>query len=479
MRAKRLVIGSNGDEANALLSEEKLPIDAPLNKAVISNFSVQSMDYKKIETKPDTLGGHESSVFKLLVLPDGNLISTSRDLTQRIWDKKEAKCFRLFKEHKDIAYAVEIIDCDTVATADDRGEIIIWNFRSGEVLTRFVGHSGKISILKLLPAGLLASAASDNTVRIWDIQKKECRYIFSGNPSKEEQYNTVSSLAVFPEHNYLASISWDFSIQIWNYVTGKCWRTLVGHTCSVFTLEVLNDSYLASAAEDAIKIWDVTTAKCTHTLKGHTDIISELLHLSNDCLASASWDGTLRIWNYHTGECLHVLQGHKQTVTDMISLSTNELASTSDDGTVRFWNLLDGECFKIIDMGSPIYTLVKLQDNKIAVSGKNGVIQMLGAPTIVTDEKVALNRPMKKKEISCASSIVSGIISVLKNHKCKFFAGAVVAGYIILSAYRNKRGKAEANTTIEPSQRSALFLNAPVEAAIQNPNEVMAHQHMF
>ena len=75
--------------------------------------------------------------------------------------------------------------------------------------------------------------------------------------------------------NILASGSWDESIKIWNVNTGKCIRTLTGHTGTVFALQLLANNTLASGSGDhSIKIWNVDNGEC---LIGELGVVVYLL----------------------------------------------------------------------------------------------------------------------------------------------------------------------------------------------------------
>ena len=66
---------------------------------------------------------------------------------------------------------------------------------------------------------------------------------------------TVNALAVL-QNGYLASASSDSTVRVWNMNDGSLVTTLVGHTASVNALAVLSDGNLASGANDfTIKIW--------------------------------------------------------------------------------------------------------------------------------------------------------------------------------------------------------------------------------
>ncbi len=81
--------------------------------------------------------------------------------------------------------------------------------------------------------------------------------------------NNVNSVAITPDGSTLASASSDQTIKIWDINSGKCLNTLQGHTRWINSVNFnANGEILASgSADETIKIWDIKTGKCLKTLK--------------------------------------------------------------------------------------------------------------------------------------------------------------------------------------------------------------------
>ena len=153
--------------------------------------------------------GHTGPVISLLVLPNGNLASGSRDKTIRIWDVKSGQTTKILSEHNNWVLSLAILPDGTLVSGDGSETIIFWNLNSGQkifkfvfagipindvrallvlpdgnlacglrgwigifdtknrkIIKRFDGHSSFVNSLGLLPDGRLASASNDNTLRI-------------------------------------------------------------------------------------------------------------------------------------------------------------------------------------------------------------------------------------------------------------------------------------------------------------------------
>ena len=95
----------------------------------------------------------------------------------------------------------------------------------------------------------------------------------------------------------LISASLDNTIRLWCVRTGRCIRTLFGHTEGIWSLS-LDKLRIASASHDrCIKTWDTDTGTCKQTFVGHRGAVT-CVQLGDDKIVSGSDDGDCRIWSF-------------------------------------------------------------------------------------------------------------------------------------------------------------------------------------
>ena len=90
------------------------------------------------------------------------------------------------------------------------------------------GHTRDITSIVFSPRGdLLASAADDDTVRLWDAK--------TGRPLHTLQEHTalVSSMIFSTAGDLIATSSYDTTVQVWDAKTGRLLHTLQSHTESM------------------------------------------------------------------------------------------------------------------------------------------------------------------------------------------------------------------------------------------------------
>ena len=118
--------------------------------------------------------GHESDVETLAWHPNGAYLFTGggeADRTVRMWRVSDGNAVRLFTGHTGNVTALACAgNGKVVASADDRGEILLWDLPSGRLLKRMRGHTrgGIWSLGWSVESSVLVSGGADGTVRVWD-----------------------------------------------------------------------------------------------------------------------------------------------------------------------------------------------------------------------------------------------------------------------------------------------------------------------
>ena len=135
----------------------------------------------------------------------------------------------------------------------------------------------------------------------------------------------------------------------WNWRTGPILspKVLKGHDDHVITCLQFSGTRIVSGSDDGtLKVWSAVTGKCLRTLVGHTGGVWSS-HLSGNIVISGSTDRTLKVWNADTGHCIHTLYGHSSTVRCM-DMHETAVVSGSRDGTLRMWDTISGQCLHVL-----------------------------------------------------------------------------------------------------------------------------------
>src|SRR6266487_2139886 len=95
----------------------------------------------------------------------------------------------------------------------------------GTTLSTYYGHRNAISAIAWSPDGkYLASASFDKTVQVWEAATGKQLLTYRGHA------DTVTAVAWSPDGSLLASASYDKTVQVWKSLTGQPVLTYHGHS---------------------------------------------------------------------------------------------------------------------------------------------------------------------------------------------------------------------------------------------------------
>lgn len=140
----------------------------------------------------------------------------------------------------------------------------------------------------------------------------------------------------------IVSGSDDNTLKVWSAGTGRCLRTLVGHTGGVWSSQMSGSLVVSGSTDRTLKVWNADTGHCVHTLYGHTSTV-RCMHLHGSRVVSGSRDATLRVWDLDSGTCLHVLVGHVAAVR-CVQYNGRLVVSGAYDYMVKVWDPQREEC---------------------------------------------------------------------------------------------------------------------------------------
>jgi WD40 repeat protein len=183
----------------------------------------------------------------------------------------------------------------------------------------------------------------------------------------------VYSVAFSPNGQLVASASSDETVRLWDAKTGEQVQKLDGHEGSVFYVAFSpNGQLVASASEDkTVRLWNAKTGEQMQKLEGHKGYVYSVAFSPNGQLvASASSDETVRLWDAKTGEQMQKLEGHERAIHCVaFSPDGKVVVSASSDLTVRLWDAKMGEEMMSFPTDQTAYKLSFMEDGRSLVAG--------------------------------------------------------------------------------------------------------------
>ena len=240
----------------------------------------------------------------------------------------------------------------------------------------------------------VVSGSEDKTINIWEIETGRCIRTLEGHT------DTVYAVCYSPDGKYIASGSGDGTIKLWEVSSGSCVKTLKAKTVVTSLSYSPDGRYVASGSWDkTIKLWDVASGECIKVFAGHTDLINSVCYSPNGkYIVSGSKDKTIKLWEVATGECIKTLAGHTDRINSVCySPDGKYIVSGSEDKTIKLWEAATGECIKTLsEHTSPVYAVAYSLDGKTVASGSfdhtiklwevasGSCVKTLKAKTVVT-----------------------------------------------------------------------------------------------
>ncbi len=150
-----------------------------------------------------------------------------------------------------------------------------------------------------------------------------------------------------PDGRLLASASTDNTLRLWRVSGYTLLRTMQGHPFPILCVSFSpNNQFIATGSDDSIvRIWRVSNAELMHSLTGHGGWVNALAYSPDgNILATASDDYTVRMWRASDGRELRVIdEGMSRVLSIAYSPNGTSLAWSESDGHVRVWQISGGK----------------------------------------------------------------------------------------------------------------------------------------
>jgi len=243
-----------------------------------------------------------------------------------------------------------------VASCSYDTTVNIWNPNGFESIRKYAKHTGPVLCLDQIDKDTLVSGSRDNTIHLWEISTGQTlRTIYVGN-----WVYSVKSLS-----NGLIACGLDKNISIYEYSTGNLTKTLIGHSGSVLSIEILNEQFMASGSGDRkVIIWDLYSYSIKYTLSQHKYRVLCVRRLSSNLMTSGDLGGLIIVWNWLNGSLVHLLKSHSSYVSSLDLYNDQSFISGSWDKTIKLWNISNGQLIKTINTEIQINALAMLKRGK-------------------------------------------------------------------------------------------------------------------
>jgi len=256
--------------------------------------------------------------------------------------------------HRDRIHSLAVAENGKLmATAATDNTVRIWRYKDGWQTEHVLQHDGWVVDVAISANGIIASASRDRTVKLWNRDGKLLRTLNHDKP--------VSSVAI-KANGQIVTGTTDAKIQVWQ--KDKVVQTLRGHTAAIESLAIDNAGRIISGSEDGtVRVWQ--SGKAIQTLEGHSLGVRAVAVMNDGKVVSGSRDNTLKIWA--DGKEIATLQGHQAPVYSLaIDPTTQQIVSASADKTLKIWSANGTEIATLKGHTNRVWDVAYLANGKIA-----------------------------------------------------------------------------------------------------------------
>ena len=308
-----------------------------------------------------TFGEHKNIVSAVQFLSSGSgFVSASFDGTIRAYDIFRFRNFRVFTSSFQSRFnhvAIDSTDEILCATTIDTCQILLWSFKTGQLLDVLSGHAAQISSLHFFSTTSVVSGAWDRTVRVWNIHQRE------GIPQVLVHNREVLAVAVNSRENEVAVSTVGQKISLWKLESG--YEKLLG------TIDYARDISGTKPSEQ-------------------NNFVSLQFDLTSSTLLGCTSKGLVCVYDHDGLALLHRLNPHSIHESDprMLNEYVGQLAYAKE---VEMWSMMTTE-------GVYVYQRAPRQSSQSHQLKEDATLSNLLAAWRRQDFKVALQLGLSLKE---------------------------------------------------------------------------------
>jgi len=212
---------------------------------------------------------------------------------------------------------------------------------SASLVRTFEGHQKPVSTVAHSPDGQwIASVSEDNTLCLWEIATGQIVREF------KIENGPLFSFAYSPDGKYLACATHEGELKLYHANTGLPEHTLkIDDFVITFAFSADWRLLVTPGSDFTLHLWEISSGRMLRSFRGHTSfVIAFTLSPDGRSLASAGYDEhAIWVWDTATGQLQNTLEGHqKRVLACAFSPDGRFIASTSEDNTLRVWDAATG-----------------------------------------------------------------------------------------------------------------------------------------
>ena len=268
------------------------------------------------------------------------LASGGQDGVLRLWDLRNGALAAQYDHGGAIHDAVFSPDESIIITTDASNALVLRDVETGEIVDR-IQTIGAERVAISLDGRWMAAGLASGDIRIWAHSSGKCEF----RHDLQGHRGQVRSLCFSADGQFLVSIASDDTVRVWNLDRSAelyHWEvdSVVIYSRAIFDPSV---NRVAAVAGNTVHLWDLESGRSLNRRLPQTFVQAIAFSKNGRWLATGGLNGEVRIWNAATYELVATLRHQTSVVTRLeFSPDSQMLVSACQDGSIRLWELSHG-----------------------------------------------------------------------------------------------------------------------------------------
>ncbi|XP_042443628.1 transducin beta-like protein 3 [Zingiber officinale] len=348
-----------GDSGRGFLSAVFLPSDLGL---LCATADQQFLFFSPTKSAQGTfqlhlykrLVGYNEEILDMRFLGDDEqYLAVATNLEQvRVYEVASMSCAYVLGGHTEIVVCIDTCISSTgktmVVTGSKDNSVRLWDVERKQCVGIGKGHMGAVGAVAFSKKlkNFFISGSSDRTIKVWAFdgisEDSDLEIALKSKSVIAAHDKDINSLAVSPNDTLVCSGSEDHTACIWRLPGLTFVAALKGHKRGIWSVEFspVDQCVLTSSGDRTIKIWAVSDGSCLKTFEGHTSSVLRASFLSRGTqIVSCGGDGLVKLWTIKSNECVATYDQHEGKIWALaVGKKTEKLATGGTDAVINFWH---------------------------------------------------------------------------------------------------------------------------------------------
>ncbi len=310
---------------------------------------IKELDNRKTQLKRcnlkliNNIYSHTDWIRALSIFPSGNLISSSNDLSIKIYDNINYGIIQSIENaHEEDIIDINILDENNFISCSNDKSIKVWIKKKINNIFQFTlykhiiqAHEDQVNKVIYFQFGKIISCGIDNKIKIWEEYNNKYQLLITLNC-----IDVVYSILLLEDKNILISSGIN-GVYIWNFNNFEKIFYLKEIWCARNSLKRIDDDkiIIGSGEDGKMKIFSISKKEIIHIIYVNFICWGICIIKNKGVFLASGVDNNISVFRSDNYECIQrINNAHSDSITGIIELKDQSVASFGCDGIIKIWS---------------------------------------------------------------------------------------------------------------------------------------------